>query len=53
MVAVMVPHPTEIEEHMVSAFMTRDEWRYYCMDVEVWCTVFIANMGVALEMDVL
>ena len=48
---MMVPRPMEIEEPMVSAFMTTDEWRYYCMDAEVWCNVFIANVLVALEMD--
>jgi len=39
-VPVLVPRATEMEEPTVSAFMTTDEWRYYCMDVEVLLTVF-------------
>jgi len=39
-VPVLVPRATEMEEPTVSAFMTTDEWRYYCMDAEVLLTVF-------------
>ena len=50
---VLVPRAIEIEEPMASAFMRTNEWRYYCMDAEVPCTVLIARVGVALEMEVL
>ena len=52
-VLVLVLHATEIKEQMVSAFMRTDEWRYYCIDVEVLSTLFGDSMGVATVVDVL
>jgi len=52
-VPILVPRATEIEEPMVSAFMRMDEWRYYCIDAEVWSTMFGERVGVVLEMEVL
>jgi len=48
---LLVPRATEIEEPMVFAFMRTDKRRYYCMDAKVSCIMFIARMGVALEME--
>ena len=52
-VPMLVPRATEKEEPTMSAFMRTDDWRYYCMDVEVLSTLFGDNIGLAYIVDVM